>query len=65
MRKFQNRFKQKLLGRHTGASPETYRSIAWSVLTVTFPLLLTYHFSYVNTRWFKCMPEMQIGAYIG
>jgi len=51
MRKFQNRFKQKLLGRHTGVSPETNLSIAWSVLTVTFPLLLIHHFYYVNTKW--------------
>ena len=52
MRKIQYRFKQKILGRHTGASPETYLSIAWNVLTVTFPLFINYiSFSYVNTKW--------------
>lgn len=56
MRKIQYRFKQKILGRHTGVSPETYLSIAWNVLTVTFPILLhTNQRSYVNTEWSKCL----------
>ncbi len=58
MRKNQNRFKQKILGRHTGASPETNLSIAWNVLTVTFPLFIHHNFnSNVNTEWSKCLPE--------
>ena len=53
------RFKQKKLGRHTGASPETYLSIAWNVLTVTFPLCFMFNpFIYVNTRWSKKLPPL-------
>lgn len=53
MLKFQNRFKQKILGRHTGVSPETYLSIAWNVLAVTFPLFINHFnpFYYANTEW--------------
>ena len=58
MRKIQYRFKQKILGRHTGASPETYLSIAWNVLTVTFPLFINHNLnSNVNTEWSKCLLE--------
>ena len=58
MRKNQIRFKQKILGRHTGASPETNLSIAWNVLTVTFPLFINHNSnSYVNTEWSKRLPE--------
>lgn len=64
MRKLQNRFKQKKLGRHTGASPETYLSIAWNVLTVTFPLCLIFNLlTYVNTRWSKKLPLLPAGRY--
>ena len=60
MRKFQNRFKQKKLGRHTGASPETYLSIAWNVLTVTFPFCFIKNLLiYVNTRWSRMLPPRQ------
>lgn len=60
MRKFQNRFKQKKLGRHTGVSPETYLSIAWNVLTVTFPFCFINNLlTYVNTRWSKKLPILQ------
>ena len=55
MRNSQNRFKQKILGRHTGESPETYLSIAWNVLTVTFPFFVSLKpNSNVNTEWSKC-----------
>ena len=60
MRKFQNRFKQKKLGGHTGVSPETYLSIAWNVLTVTFPFCFIKNLlTNVNTRWSKKLPPMQ------
>ncbi len=59
MRKFQKRFKRKKLGRHTGASPETYLSIAWNVLTVTFLFNSFFNpFTYVNTKWSKTMPAL-------
>jgi hypothetical protein len=59
MRKIQNRFKQKLLERHTGVSPETNLSIAWNVLSVTSPFFIHLtRFNYDNTEWSKCMPDM-------
>jgi len=57
MRKFQNRFKQKKRGRHMGVSPKTYLSIAWNVLTVTFPFCFINNLlTYVNTRWSRMLP---------
>ena len=44
--------KRKILGKHTGESPETYLSTAWNVFAVTSPLIvyLKNSFYYANTE---------------
>ena len=61
MRIFEIRLKPKILGEHTGASPETYLSIAQNVLAVT-PLLffILIHFKNANTKWSKFLLNRQL-----
>ncbi len=60
------RLKQKILGEHTGESPETYLSIAWNVFAVTLPLFVQLNpFQNANTEWSKYLSERKLGSYFG
>ena len=64
MSNLQINLKKKILERQTGASPETNLGIAWNVFAVTFPLFINLKtICNANTKWSKCMSEMQVGQH--